>query len=230
MQLSIVIPTFNEAKNISRLVRYLRKHSDTRTTEIIVVNACTTTDNTAELAQEAGAKVYDCEDCCRAVQLNLGASKASYDILYFVHADVLPPSTFMEDIADALAAQNDFGWFSYQFDSSNEWLKMNARYTRKDGIFAGGGDQTLFIRKTVFQELGGFRTDYRIMEDFEFVKRAKRTRLKYTVIPSDVLVSARKYVHNSYLKVNAVNLLMFMLFYLRCPQNWMRGLYKSLLK
>ena len=230
MQLSIVIPTFNEASNMSRLLPYLRTHADATETEIIVVNACKTTDDTAKIAQAEGAIVYTCMDCCRAAQMNLGASKARFDTLYFVHADVLPPSSFAEDIAQALAAGNVFGWFSYQFDSPSRLLKINARNTRRDGIFAGGGDQTLFIRKKDFQTLRGFRTDYRIMEDFEFVKRAKRAGLPYTIVLHDVLVSARKYEQNSYLKVNLVNLLMFGLFYLRCPQTWMKRIYKKFLR
>ncbi|MEM9991992.1 MAG: hypothetical protein AAF738_09515 [Bacteroidota bacterium] len=71
---------------------------------------------------------------------------------------------------------------------------------------------------------------YRIMEDFEFVKRAKRTGLPYKIVTNDVLVSARKYADNSYLKVNLVNLLMFILFILHCPQTWMKRLYGSLLR
>ncbi len=229
MQLSIVIPTFNEAQNISALVAYLVAHTKAESTEVIVVNACKTTDNTAQLAQQAGAKVYECMDCCRAAQLNLGAAKAQYETLYFVHADVLPPKEFMQNISAALQAGYEFGWFSYQFNSSSPWLKINACYTRRDGIFAGGGDQTLFIKKTVFNTLGGFRTDYRIMEDFEFVKRAKRQGFRYTIIPNDVLVSARKYVQNSYLKVNLVNLVMFILFSVNCPQTIMQRFYRMAL-
>lgn len=229
MQLSIVIPTFNESHNIGKLVRYLASQTDPEQTEILVINACKTTDNTANIAAAAGAKVYECEACCRAAQLNMGARLANYHTLYFVHADVQPPQNFSTSIEKALQNGYDFGWFSYQFDSPNRWLKINAHWTRSDGIFAGGGDQTLFIRRPIFQQLKGFREDYIIMEDFEFVKRAKRMGLPYTIVPKDVLVSARKYDRNSYLKVNIVNFIMFVLFTLRCRQDWMLRFYKGVL-
>ncbi len=229
MHLSIVIPTFNEADNIGKLVAYLVAHTKAECTEVIVVNACKTTDRSAQIAEQAGATVYECTDCSRAAQLNMGARKATYNTLYFVHADVLPPENFAENIEQALQEGHDFGWFSYRFNSSSPWLKINARYTKQDGLFAGGGDQTLFITKANFEALGGFREAYRIMEDFEFMKRAKRTDLSYTIIPNDVLVSARKYTNNSYLKVNIANLIMYILFSVNCPQQWMLRFYRSIL-
>ncbi|MEM9991993.1 MAG: glycosyltransferase [Bacteroidota bacterium] len=144
MPVSIIIPTYNEAANIQHLVNYLQQYSPEATTEIIVVNACKTTDDTASIAQSAGARVYECKDCCRAAQMNLGAANAQFEILYFVHADVLPPPSFQRDIQQAFQEGNVFGWFSFKFDSSSKWLKINARYTRGDGIFAGGGGSNTF--------------------------------------------------------------------------------------
>ncbi|HMQ47023.1 MAG TPA: TIGR04283 family arsenosugar biosynthesis glycosyltransferase [Saprospiraceae bacterium] len=229
MKLSIIIPTLNEAERISQLLLHFKTHLPADEGEIIVVNAPKTTDRTGELAKLHGATVITADQSCRATQMNCGARYASGTVLYFVHADVLPPPSFYQDISKAIEQKADFGWFSYRFDSTHPLLRYNARYTKKDGFFAGGGDQTLFIKKKIFEQMGGFREDYLIMEDFELTKRLKKKGYFLHIIPNDAQVSARKYERNSYFKVNLVNLLMFVLFWLKCPQPIMVKTYRSLL-
>lgn len=230
IKVSIIIPTLNEVKNIKILIPYLFKHGGTALTEIIVVDAFKSKDGTAEVAAQLGATVIKSKQCCRAVQLNEGAAYARSALLYFVHADVLPPTTYLSDLQHAIEAGKQWGFFSYRFKKPHTLLKINAYYTRFDGLFAGGGDQTLFILKSAFDELGGFDESYRIMEDFEFTKRAKAARLPFKIIKNDVKVSARKYTSNSYLRVNLVNLWMFILFWQGAPQEKMIRIYQRWLK
>jgi len=96
LQLSIIIPTLNEAENITKLVTYLYKHGNTHIHEIIVVDWWSI-DNTVILAQQAWAIVINSSPG-RSKQMNIWASHASWTILWFVHADVLPPIGFAYDI------------------------------------------------------------------------------------------------------------------------------------
>jgi hypothetical protein len=66
------------------------------------------------------------------------------------------------------------------------------------------------------------------MEDFEFIRRLRK-RESFTIIPKDTVVSARKYQENSYLKVNIVNLIVFMMFFLGASQQTMLHAYKQLI-
>ncbi|MEL6719131.1 MAG: TIGR04283 family arsenosugar biosynthesis glycosyltransferase [Bacteroidota bacterium] len=229
MHLSIIIPTLNERNNIQRLIPYLFHNSGLSLVEVIVVDAERSEDGTAEVAEQAGAKVIRCKECSRAIQMNKGAEAAEGDVLYFIHADVLPPTTYVADIQEAVRENYDFGFFSYQFDSKKPWLKINSFFTRFNGLFAGGGDQTLFIRKRAFQLLNGFNPKLKIMEDFDLTKRARKKKFSFTIIKNDVLVSARKYERNPYLWVNFVNLIIFVMYWLGSSSNTMKAVYRRLL-
>lgn len=227
MEITIIIPTYNEAAQIERLIHHLRKHTSAT---ILVANSPNTTDNTAALALQAGAEVLACPKGGRAPQMNHAAAQTKADILYFVHADTLPPASFLEDIKQALAQGNDLGYFSYQFASEKPLLKFNSFFTRYDGLFAGGGDQTLFIRREAFELLGGFRDELRLMEDFDLVKRARIQGLQHCLIPNDALVSARKYDNNSWMRVNLVNLWVFLLFHCGVSSDRLCHTYRKLLR
>jgi GT2 family glycosyltransferase len=160
------------------------------------------------------------------MQMNCGAKNSRAEWLYFVHADTYPPESFMANIAAAVAAGYDFGYFSYTLDSPNRLLKFNSRATRYDTVFSGGGDQTLFIRRSVFDALGGFDERLHIMEDFDLVWRAKRAGYRHLLVANDATTSARKYVLNSWLRVNLVNLSVFVLFHLGVPTALMARYYR----
>ncbi len=227
MLISIVIPTLNEEKNIARLIPYLIQNMGHGNIEIIVVDTVKSIDNGDKVAKNYGAKVIKSEICCRAVQLNLGAHQAKGDILYFIHADVIPPKTYYEDILKAIQKDKDWGFFSYRFNTNNWLLRINSYYTRFDGLFAGGGDQTLFIKKDIFHQIGRFNEDCKIMEDFELTRRLKAQKIPFQIIKNDVIVSARKYEKNNYVKVNLVNFWVFMLFLKGVSQDKIIQIYRK---
>lgn len=227
--LSVVIPTVNEARFIGDLCRYLRdlKERDLRIGEIIVVDG-SSQDATATIAGNCGAVVVQSDIASRAIQMNIGARNATGDVLYFLHADVRPPESFSENIFRALHAGADFGCFSIQFDHPSKLLKINSRLTRKDSKYLGGGDQTLFIKRTIFNELAGFNEDHLIMEDFEFFWRAKKS-FQHRIILNDVCVSARKYDKNSYWRVQFANFLIFNGYQLGVSQQRLVNWYQFIL-
>ncbi len=101
MKVSVIIPTLNEAANIKKLITHLRKHGGNGLKEIIVSDGGSS-DNTLEVASNAGAMVVRSETPGRAIQMNLGANHSAGDILYFIHADALPPIEFITEIQQAL--------------------------------------------------------------------------------------------------------------------------------
>ncbi|QEH42516.1 glycosyltransferase [Chitinophaga sp. XS-30] len=208
--ISIIIPTLHEAPNIARCLQRLHAGDAALIREIIVVDA-SSKDDTAGIARANGAKVAVVAARSRAFQMNAGAAMATGDILYFVHADVLPPTSFAGDIMQAINEGAEMGRFRFRFDSPRLMLKINSWFTRFDRTWVSGGDETLFIRRDVFGQHGGYNERFIIMEEYDLVARARKTA-KYTVIQKDVLVSARKYEHNSWWAVQRANLTAFRMF------------------
>lgn len=160
--------------------------------------------------------------------MNTGARFASGSILYFVHADSRPPKSFQQDIRNCISHGCESGCYRFAFDSDHPLLKLNSYFTRFNRLMCRGGDQTLFITRPFFDALGGFREDYQIMEDFDFIRRVQDSG-SFRIIPKNTVVSARKYSDNSYLKVNVVNLIVFMMYYLGASQKTMLHAYKNLI-
>lgn len=202
MRLSIIIPVYNEAATIGRLLRHLRSEGGAET-EIFVCDGGSA-DNTATIATAEGATVLACPEKGRAAQMNWGARQASGDVLYFVHADTIPPAGFPDDIRMALTEGFDMGRYRTRFESGKRLLRFNEWFTRFDLFICMGGDQTLFIRRSLFDELGGFRAEMKIMEEYEFCVRA-RAKARYKIFKKAALVSARKYEKNSWLRVQLAN-------------------------
>lgn len=228
MKISVIIPTLNEEENIGRLLQRLRSCGGKALEEIIVVDAGSE-DQTTLIAEKGGAVVLHSQQKGRAPQMNLGAQKAKGDLLYFVHADTLPPKCYSASIQQALVDQYPVGCFRYQFKSDRKLLKVNAFFTRFRMIWCRGGDQSLFIKKEIFEAMEGYREDYSIMEDFEFIQRARK-QYPFKIIPENMLVSARKYEENSYLRVQVANLVVFNMFRLGYSQESMVRMYRRLLK
>lgn len=201
--ISIVIPTYNEADNIARLVSYLVANSGKNVCEIIVSDGGST-DETIKIAQSFGVKAVLSANKGRAAQMNYGASIALGDILYFIHADTFPPLTFVNDINQAVSAGYAFGRYRTVFDSKKFILKINAFFTRFDWFISYGGDQTLFMTTSLFNAIKGFDEPMLIMEDYDIVTRAKKAG-RYKIFRKAALISARKYETNSWLKVQLAN-------------------------
>ena len=227
MQISIIIPTYNEAKHIQHLVTHLKSHADERLREVIVIDGGSN-DETVALSEKSGAKVCLCLEPDRAKQMNCGAMIASGEILHFIHADTIPPTTFLNDIENAVLSGYPMGCYRSCFDSEKALLKFNAWLTRFKYICFRGGDQTLFITKKVFNDLHGYDENYTIMEEYDLLRRAKK-KYRFKILDKGVLISARKYDNNSYLKVNVANALAMFLFLVKCKPEMIKKIYIRLL-
>jgi len=208
VKLSIIIPTLNEITLIGRLIERLltKNHPDL---ELIVVDGGST-DGTVELVQELGITVLVC-DPSRAKQMNLGARAAQADLLYFVHADTLPPISFLEDGMQALNEGYDAACYRSKFDSKKKIIQVNAFFTRFNWLVSRGGDQSLFIKKATFEKFGGFNEDMVIMEEYPLIEKLMLLK-QLKVIPKSILISTRKYSNRSWLKVSRANYTAFKLY------------------
>ena len=228
--ISIIIPAHNELENLQRLFKVAGFLDDEKLLEIIVAISPSNSDKIELLECNEKVQIIRCKNKGRAAQMNEAAKLALGDTFVFLHADVIPPEEFIRNILTSLQNGFDAGFFSYRFDKDYWYLRLNASFTTKDGLFTGGGDQCLFIKKRVFNQLGRFNEEQVLMEDFEFFGKMKKQKVPYTIIKNDLVVSARKYESNSYLRVNLSNFLLVILFKLGYPGNKLKSLHNKLIR
>jgi rSAM/selenodomain-associated transferase 2 len=191
-KISIIIPTLNEAETIANLLHYLLNNSSKKNiSEIIVVDGGST-DNSVDIVSTFKNIMLIHSEKGRAKQMNLGTQKATSSILYFLHADSFPPKNFDQYIIDAVKNDNQAGCFKMKFDSNHWWLKFAGWLTKFSWGICRGGDQSLFITKTLFNDIGGYDEKYIIYEDNIIIKKLFAAT-QFKVIQKPILTSARLY-------------------------------------
>ncbi len=197
-RLSIIIPVLNEEAIIEESLNYLKKVCASITAEILVVDGGSS-DLTVPRAKDTGVKVVSTERG-RALQMNYGAQLAQGDILYFLHADTLPPQGFENAIINAVDNHYGAGCFQMKFDSNSRFLNFFAWFTRINHRLCRGGDQSLFITRELFDKCGGFDENYKIYEDTEFICRLYKMG-PFMILPQKVITSARRYRSSGAMKL-----------------------------
>lgn len=180
----------NEARAIAGTLAAIRAGAPAA--EIIVVDGGST-DGSIEIAGPRCEILIEAARG-RARQMNVGAARASGDALVFVHADTIVPPTFARDIEGALADREIVGGrFGVRLDDSHPLcvligtlISLRSRISR-----TGTGDQAIFVRKKIFESLGGF-PDLPICEDLDFTRRLKRAG-RVACLRSKVTTSARRW-------------------------------------
>jgi rSAM/selenodomain-associated transferase 2 len=225
---SIIIPTYNEADQIEQTIGKTLAAKGKHEVEIIVADGGST-DNTVSIAKQCGAVVLVSERKGRAAQMNKGAAAAKYEMLYFLHADSIPPNDFTTKILDAYDKGAKSGCFRLSFDYNHPFLKANAWFTRFNVNAILFGDQSLFVTKEVFEKSGGFREDLIIMEDQEILHRLKKYG-KFKVMNDYVITSARKYFDNGVYRTQGIFYLIWAMYYLGYSQAKMLEVHRRLIK
>jgi rSAM/selenodomain-associated transferase 2 len=223
--LSVIIPTYNEAMHIAALLEVLQAQSESPV-EIIVTDGGSK-DNTVEIAKGFEGVTTISIGKGRALQMNAGAAAASSDILFFLHVDSTPPSSFVKDILHAIEHGAVAGCFRLQFDHDHWFLKGNAWFTRFNINGLRFGDQGLFVKKEQFLEVGGFRGDHIVMEDQEIVHRL-RQQGRFVVINKKMITSARKYRQHGVFRTQAYFYLIWTLYYCGVSQQQLIRLHRRL--
>ncbi len=227
MRYSIIIPTFNESQNIAKTINHIKKISNGIDIEIIISDA-ESEDNTLEIAKSLGANTFVSDAKGRSGQMNFGATKANGEIFYFVHADCLPHENCFVEIDSALKNGFDCGTFLTKFDTKRWIFKINEFCTKFNYLFFRGGDQTIFVTKSLWERVGTYNPEMLIMEDYDFLKRLYQFG-KFKLIQKPTLVSARKFEENSYLRVQLANLKIVSMYKKGASQIEMTQTYKSML-
>jgi len=171
LSIAIIIPVFNEGAVLPELIRRMQSMD---ADELIIVDGGSR-DDSCRILEASGARWLK-SGPGRAAQMNAGAEVCSSDILLFIHADTIISCSNISAVCETM---NDDSYAGGRFDvrlSGDAFpfriieQLINAR-SRLTGISTG--DQCLFVRRSVFERMGGF-PNQPLMEDIEFSKRLKR--------------------------------------------------------
>lgn len=229
MNISVIIPTYNEEAFIGDTIQAIKQRAADKASLQIIVADGGSDDTTVEKAKEAGATVIHVEMKRRSVQLNKGTQAETGSVLYFIHADTLPPKHFDKLIIETVNRGKPAGCFRLSFDYNHFLLRFYSWCTRFDVDAFRYGDQSLFIQKDIFQRIGGFKEDHQYMEDNEIIKRIKREQGSFTILSQSVITSSRKYLRNGVVRLQAIFILIYLLYRLGTRQSVLHWLYHKLI-
>jgi len=198
--LAVIVPVWNEEKVVKAYAKALQSLP---CDELYIVDGGSS-DATQDILRELGVNLIQ-SPSGRAKQMNVGASQCKSDILLFIHIDTSMSSSHIQALKEAINHHDIVGGhFDVQL-SGKHWMfrvietMMNIR-SCLTGISTG--DQCQFVRRSVFEEMGGF-PEQALMEDVEFSKRLKGYG-KLICLKNKVVTSSRRWEKYGILKTVAL--------------------------
>jgi rSAM/selenodomain-associated transferase 2 len=221
--ISVIIPTLNEEKHINGCIEsILAEGTDC---EIIVVDGGSA-DRTVELANGyEGVRVVRAGRG-RGLQMNRGALSANGSVFLFLHADTRLEGGWSRDV-DAALSDNAVaaGAFTLRIKGDERHFRLIELSVKVRCAVFGlpYGDQGIFVRREVFEKLGGYR-DIPLMEDVDLARRMKGTG-RIVLLPGKAVTSARKWSREGWLRVSLMNQFLMILFRLGVDPGRLAKLY-----
>lgn len=226
MKISVIIPVFREAEAVKPALAHLFGLPFKWGPEVVVIDGCPEGSTTSAIADERVMKIRSPKG--RARQMNAGAAVATGDVLLFLHADTMLPENAPALIEKGMREPGmAAGAFDLGIDSGRPVFRLieklaslRSRLTR-----IPYGDQAIFIKTGVFEELGGY-ADLPLMEDVDIMRRVRRKGMKITILPEKVRTSARRWEKEGVFYCTLRNWTLVALYFLGVPPGKMVKFYK----
>ncbi len=220
MHVSVIIPTLNEEIALPGLIDALRRidHS----IELIVVDGGSD-DRTCEVARAADRLVTTAKG--RGTQQAAGASIATGEVLWFLHADSVPNANSVSAIREALANPSTVGGnFTLRFDGDSQAARtLSWIYPLLRPLGLCYGDSGIFVRRQAYLTVGGFGP-LPLFEDVDLVKRLRRAG-RVERLPCVLKTSCRRFEHRNVLGMFAQWTSLQILYWLGASPDWLARRY-----
>lgn len=223
INLSVIIPVLNEAETIAQTLQHLQAPA----VEIILVDGGSS-DQTVAIAKERGAKVILSPEPGRAIQMNTGAQYATADTLLFLHADTQIPQNYLQLVEETLVKPKTVaGAFLLKINGQNPLLRLIEKGVNGRSCFLQMpyGDQGIFLKKEMFEKVGGFPI-LPIMEDFQLIRTLKKQG-KIRLATASVLTSARRWQRLGVIQTTLINQIIIIGYFLGIPPSQLKQWYSS---
>jgi len=179
VKFSVVIPTYNEAKYISKALSAL-KNQTFKDFEVIIKDG-QSRDETVRIAKRFTKKVVSIQDCSAGEARNQGAQHAKGEILVFLDADTLLPPETLARFCQLMGDEGVVGVSCRKVPESGgildrllyEFVNISTFVSSLMGL-GGAHGNCMLIRRTVFERIGGFNPNIIVAEEQELVRRASR--------------------------------------------------------
>jgi rSAM/selenodomain-associated transferase 2 len=218
LSVSVIIPTLNEEKALAFCLKSLYQQT-LLPLECIVVDGGSQ-DQTARIAQEFPCTFISSPLRGRALQMNLGAKKAQGDVLLFLHADtLLLPHALAQMVGLLLENPKGVGGAFFVKIDAPQWIYKILTFTsnlRCAFTKHPYGDQGIFVRRTLFQKVGGFPESC-LFEEILLVRQLKPYGSLLFVQEPTVSISARRWQEEGVFYAILRNFLLTLGFYLHIP-------------
>ncbi len=226
MKISVIVPVYREADGIHRFLESLSAVFPAPENEIIVVDGSPGRETMRAVLRPDIRTVHCAKG--RARQMNKGAATARGDILLFLHADTVLPLNAAGLIQKTLAADTTVcgGAFSLGIDAPGACFQVIEYFANlRSGLTrVPYGDQSLFLRKRVFFQMGGF-PDIPVMEDLELMTRIRKTGRKITILKQKSMTSSRRWQKEGIAACTLRNWLIRLLYHAGIPATRLARFY-----
>lgn len=229
--ISIIIPAYNEESCIEKTLQNIAELECFDNCEIIVVDGGSE-DKTQSISKKYARVINSSKG--KAIQQNKGAKAAGGDILFFVHADMTLPKNVLNIVYETIDVNGfDGGGFANEFTEHNKKIKklgriLNLRFQNieqsDENIFYG--DNGIFVKKRVYEELGGFK-EIPIMEDYDFSMRMKKNYRTKKINEPKILVDSRRHIKVGFIKTRMQWIIIRKLYRLGVSPFLLSKLYKD---
>jgi rSAM/selenodomain-associated transferase 2 len=223
---SIVVPVLHERAHIASSLETLRAQGFADSRQIIVVDG----DSQGSTIECVRNKDVLCLKSApgRACQMNTGAAAAEGQILLFLHVDTVLPPRALEKISRLMATGKCVGGaFDLAIDSDRLFLRyiaMRASFRSRLNRIPYG-DQAIFVRRSYFEGLGGFK-QIPLMEDVDLMRRIKKDRQRIHIFRDRVMTSPRRWEAEGPLYTTLRNQFILFLYYLGVSPETLSRFYR----